>query len=114
MNNYNNMNKNEKYLNIQNNIQIYKDGVLQNIKEDANEVLIYTVSSMCNNKHTFKFFKNDNNQFRVSAGIKSLKNFGMKNDYVNDLEWSADEGNWEKVIDIINKGYQLVYAARSR
>jgi hypothetical protein len=111
---YNKMNESEKYLNVRNNIQIFKDGALQNIKDDVNEVLIYTVASMCDNKYTFKFFKNDKGQFRVSAGIHSMNNFGMKNDFVNDLEWSADEGNWENVIDIINEGYQLVYAARSR
>jgi hypothetical protein len=89
-----------------------------NIKEGAREVIIKVVSSMCDNIAFFHFKKDTEGDFRLSN--YNSHNIGMS--YSNyqvpvtkeDLEWEADDGNWDSIVKLINSGVQSVESAKSR
>jgi len=85
------------------------------VTKDAREVIFLTISAMCDNKSTLTFRKNKEGDFRVSGNGSCLSNWQMKgDDYKTDLEWAADDQDWNKVVGIINTGTALVKSARSR
>ena len=86
---------------------------LKEIKKNPRELMIHIVSSMCDNKYILSLKKNSNGEFRMSGGRFALSNFGFKSP-VYEIEWAADEGDWSKVIHIINSGYQRIDKIVSR
>ena len=86
---------------------------LKEIKKNAKELMIHVVSSMCDNRYILSLKKNSDGEFKMSGGRFSLSNFGFKSP-VYEIEWAADEGNWSKVIHIINSGYQRIDKIKSR
>ena len=96
-----------KYLDLKNNPPKIE------IKKGAKEVLVTTISVMCDNEHTIRFKKDSNGEFTVNGGINSLRNWQMKYDTM-DLTWAADEENWSEVIKMINSGTEQVEKVRVR
>ena len=86
---------------------------LKEIKKNSRELKIHTVASMCNNKHILSLKKNSDGEFKMSGNGYSLSNFGFGSP-VYEIEWAADEGDWSKVIHIINSGYQRIDKIVSR
>ena len=86
---------------------------LKEIKKNPRELMIHTVSSMCDNKHILSLKKNSDGEFKMSGRGYSLSNFGFGSP-VYEIEWAADEGDWSKVIHIINSGYQRIDKIVSR
>lgn len=84
------------------------------IKMDAREVVFTTVSCMCDNIHYLDFKKTEAGEFRVSGRQFSLSNWQMEGDYLTDLCWAADAGDWVEVIRIINSGTRVVQSSKSR
>ena len=88
------------------------------IKEGAKEVIFTTISCMCDNKHTIKFRKNDNGEFKMSGMGFSLSNwqFGHREGGIEpyQIEWTADEGNWKEVERMINSGTERISNVISR
>ena len=82
--------------------------VRSSIKKNAKEVIFYVVSCMCDNKHTLRFRKNDDDEFKMSGMGQALSNFqfGYKEGGIKpfEIEWEADNGNWTDVIEMINSG----------
>jgi hypothetical protein len=88
------------------------------IKEGAREVIFKLVSCMCNNVSYMKFYKNDNGDFRMQSTTKNgmgnaLSNFQMKHTK-EEIEWEADDENWNTVIEMINSGTSLIEEVKSR
>lgn len=83
-------------------------------KENPREVHFTTVSAMCDNEHKISFRRQDSGEYRVSAGIHALSNFQMKGDYLIDLQWYAEDGEWDKVVNVINTGTSRVESVRYR
>jgi len=83
-------------------------------EESPKEVIFYLVSCMCDNKYKITFKKKDNGEYSISAGVHSLKNFRMKGDYYTDLRWCAEDNEWDKVVNIINSGTEVVESVRYR
>ena len=83
------------------------------VKKDPREVILTTISCMCDNKGTLKFKKNSEGDFKMSGGGFALSNWQMKHDRY-DIEWMADENDWDQVIRMINTGTAVVSAVRSR
>jgi len=89
-----------------------------NVKKDAKEVIFYLVSCMCDNKHTLRFRKNEDGEFKMSGMGQALSNFqfgykeGGKKPF--EIEWEADNQNWIDVVDMINSGTVKVEKAISR
>ena len=86
---------------------------LKEIKKNPRELMIHVVSSMCDNKYILSLKKNSDGEFKMSGRGYSLSNFGFKSP-VYEIEWAADEGDWSKVIHIINSGYQRIDKIVSR
>ena len=86
---------------------------LKEIKKNPRELMIHVVASMCDNKHILSLKKNSDGEFKMSGRGYSLSNFGFKPP-VYEIEWAADEGDWSKVIHIINSGYQRIDKIVSR
>jgi len=85
------------------------------VKEDAREVIFYTTSCMCDNKHSISFKREANSdRFSVSGGRFSLSNWQMKGDYKTDLLWAADAFDWAGVARIINDSVEAISSVRSR
>jgi hypothetical protein len=83
------------------------------IKKGVREVIFTTVSSMCDNKDILRFKKSENGDFTLSTGGFALSNWQMKHDRY-ELLWAADEGDWQKVINMINTGTSVVSNFRAR
>ena len=92
--------------------------VRSSIKKNAKEVIFYVVSCMCDNKHTLKFRKNDDDEFKMSGMGQALSNFqfGYKEGGIKpfEIEWEADNGNWTDVIEMINSGTEKIEKVISR
>ncbi len=86
---------------------------LKEIKKNARELMIHVVASMCDNKYILSLKKNSDGEFKMSGRGYSLSNFGFEAS-VYEIEWTADEGDWSKVINIINSGYQRIDKIVSR
>ena len=86
---------------------------LKEIKKNPRELMIHIVASMCDNKYILSLKKNSDGEFKMSGGRFSLSNFGFKSP-IYEIEWAADEGDWSKVIHIINSGYQRIDKIVSR
>ncbi len=86
---------------------------LKEIKKNPRELMIHVVASMCDNRYILSLKKNSDGEFKLSGRGYSLSNFGFKPP-VYEIEWAADEGDWSKVIHIINSGYQRIDKIVSR
>lgn len=83
------------------------------VVKDPREVIVETISCMCDNRHKIKFFKNDSGDFKMSGGRFSLSNWQFKHD-VDDIEWKADEGKWQEVFAMINMSTEKINTVKSR
>ena len=90
-----------------------KSNNLKEIKKNAKELMIHVVASMCDNRYILSLRKDSNGEFKMSGNGYALSNFGFKSP-VYEIEWAADEGDWSKVIHIINSGYQRIDKIVSR
>jgi hypothetical protein len=84
-----------------------------NVVKDAREVIVTIISSMCNNRHTLKFTKNDGGDLKLSGCGFALSNFGFKHE-AHDIEWAADAGSWDEVFAMINSGTSVIKEIKSR
>jgi len=85
-----------------------------NIKKGVKEVVLEIVSAMCDNKHTFRFKKDENGEFKLNTCGFSYSNFQIKSHNKIDLEWLADDGKWQEIVNAINSGVQKVYEIKQR
>lgn len=84
------------------------------IIENPKEVIFTLISCMCDNKYYLNVKKNNEGDFKANLRGNCFSNLQIPGDGKIDLEWAADEGNWEKVVSIINSGTELVQSMRSR
>ena len=84
-----------------------------NVKENARELIITTVSCMCDNIHYLTLRKNSNGDFKLDGGRFSLSNWQM-NCPQHKIEWAADEGRWNDVFEMINSGTEAISEVESR
>ncbi len=89
-------------------------GVDPAVKKGAREVIITTISSMCDNIHRLTLKKNGDGDFKLSGNGNALSNWSMAGDYKTDIEWAADDGDWKTVFKTINTGHEVVESVRSR
>lgn len=77
------------------------------------EVIITTISAMCDNVHTIKLKKNSEGDFKMSGCGFALSNWQMKHP-IHDIEWEADANNWDLVFEMINTGTSRIEKVKSR
>ena len=83
------------------------------IKEKAKEVIFTTVSCMCDNISYLRFKKNEEGDFKLDGRGNSILNWQM-NHPKHQIEWMADEEEWDHVIEMINSGTSRVCDVMSR
>lgn len=83
------------------------------VKENARELIITTVSCMCDNIHYLSLKKNGGGDFKLDGGRFSLSNWQM-NYPQHKIEWAADEGRWNDVFEMINSGTEAISEVESR
>jgi len=83
------------------------------VKKDTREVILTTISCMCDNVHSIKLKKNVEGDFKMSGMGFALSNWQMKFP-VYDIEWKADEGKWDDVFMMINTGTSKIQKVQSR
>ena len=83
------------------------------VKENARELVITTVSCMCDNTHYLTLKKNSEGDFKLNGGRFSLNNWQFEYS-IHDIEWTADEGNWNKVFEMINSSTEVISEVKSR
>lgn len=83
------------------------------VKENTREVVINLISCMCDNRSKITLKKNDNGDFKLNSHRDSYRNFQIKFDK-DDIEWEADDNNWNNVFRMINSGTSLIDNIKSR
>lgn len=83
------------------------------VKNDAKEVIIHLVSCMCDNKALMTLKKNSEGDFKLSTNSNAYSNFQIHyNKY--EIEWAADNGDWDEVFRMINSGTSNIEKIASR
>ena len=83
------------------------------VKKSAREVTFKTISCMCDNVHHLTFKKDKQGDFRLHGNGFSLSNWQIKFERF-ELEWFADDEQWEDVVKMINTGTSKVASVVSR
>ena len=83
------------------------------IKGNAKEVIFTTISCMCDNVGYLRFKKNSEGDFKLDGNGFAVSNWQMKNEK-HEIEWTADEENWNEVIKMINTGTSQIESVMSR
>jgi hypothetical protein len=83
------------------------------VVKNAREVILTTISCMCDNVHRITLKKNSDGDFKMSGNGFALSNWQMKHP-IHDIEWAADEGNWLDVVLMINSGTSVIEKIQSR
>jgi hypothetical protein len=83
------------------------------VVKNSREVVITTISCMCDNIHYLTLKKNSDGDFKLDGGGFSLTNWQMKYPK-HDIEWEADAENWTKVFEMINSGTEAISEVKSR
>ena len=77
--------------------------VRPNIVGNPKEIRIDLVSVMCDNKYRFTFKKSELGDYKLSTDGYAYSNYSIPI-RKDDLEWLADDNDWQQVFDVINKG----------
>ena len=91
----------------------YVNHLAEQVVEDAREIQIHTVAGMCDNRHILTLKKNVDGDFKLHRNGQAYSNFGIKY-YQYELEWAADAGDFVRVFEMINSGFQVVEKVKSR
>lgn len=83
------------------------------VVKGAKEVVINLRSCMCDNRSKITLKKDNEGNFKMFTHADAYSNFQIKHDR-DDIEWAADEGNWEKVFKMINTGVEVCEEVKSR
>ena len=83
------------------------------VVENAREVQIHTVAGMCDNKHRWTIKQNSEGDYRINTHGFAYSNWGIKH-RKDDIEWTADDGNWKEVFKMINTGTSKIESIKYR
>ena len=76
--------------------------VKENARSSYHNYFLY-----CDNENKLTLKKNSEGDFKIYTHGKSFNNYQIEVSK-DDIEWTADDGNWQDVIDMINTGTSLV------
>ena len=83
------------------------------VKGNPREIKIDLVSATCDNRYRWTVKKDKDGDWKINTGKFAYSNFQTKHGR-DDIEWIADEGNWNKVFDMINTGTSRIEAIKYR
>lgn len=83
------------------------------VKKEAREIIIELVSVMCDNQYVWKIKKDESGDYKISTCGHSFSNFGIE--FRKDqIEWIADDQDWDRVFAMINSGTCAINNVKSR
>ena len=80
---------------------------------DPREMKVNLISCMCDNKYRWTIKKNEDGDYKIFTHGFAYSNFQIKWGK-DDIEWIADEGDWDEVFSIINTGTVKVESIKYR
>ena len=84
------------------------------VKGEPRQVKLDLVSVMCDNRYRWTFErKTPEHDFELCTHGYAYSNFHMSL-RKDDLEWLADDGEWDAIFDAINDGVQVVESIKYR
>ena len=83
------------------------------VKGKPREIKIDLVSAMCDNRYRWTIKKDEYGDYKVFTGNQAYSNFQIEHGK-DDIEWVADESNWEGVFDMINTGTSKIESIKYR
>jgi hypothetical protein len=96
-----------KYVTLRHNPPKFK------VEKNARELVITTVSCMCDNVHYLKLKKNAEGDFKLDGMGYAISNWQMEFPK-HKIEWTADAGKWNEVFAMINSGTAVIAEVESR
>ncbi len=83
------------------------------IEGKPREIKINLVSCMCDNKYRWTIKQNEDGDYKINTHGFAYSNWQIK-DRKDDIEWVADEGDWNEVFEMINTGTSKVESIKYR
>ncbi len=77
------------------------------------EIKLDLVSCMCDNRYRWTIKKNNDGDFKIFTHGFAFRNWQTKH-RKDDIEWEADNGNWDKVFSMINSGTSKIEQIKYR
>jgi len=77
------------------------------------EIKIDLVSAMCDYRHWLTFIDIVDVDYKIFSHGFAYSNFQIEHGK-DDIEWIADDGNWEEVFDMINTGTSKIESIKYR
>jgi hypothetical protein len=94
-------------------LSLRKDPPKLEVKENAREIIITFVSCMCDNVSHMYLKKDQSGDFKLRTDRNAFSNWQLKY-YRHDVEWSADERDWDEVFKQLNSGTSAIQKIRVR
>lgn len=83
------------------------------IEGKPKEIKIDLVSCMCDNRYRWTIKKNEDGDYKINTHGFAYSNWQIRARR-DDIEWIADEGNWDKVFLLINSGTSKIESIKYR
>ena len=90
-----------------------KPPVLGVIKGKPREMKIDLVSCMCDNRYRWTVKENEDGDYKINCHGQAYSNFQIDHRR-DDIEWTADAGEWDEVFEMINTGTILIESIKNR
>ena len=83
------------------------------IEGKPKEIKIDLVSCMCDNRYRWTIKQNEDGDYKINTHGFAYSNWQIK-DRKDDIEWTADDENWELVFNMINSGTKKIESVKYR
>jgi len=83
------------------------------VKGKPREIKIDLVSCMCDNRYRWTIKKDKDGEWKINTGMFAYSNWQIDHGR-DDIEWVADEGNWNEVFSMINTGTSKIESIKYR
>ena len=83
------------------------------IEGKPREIKINLVSCMCDNEYRWTIKQNEDGDYKINTHGFAYSNWQIRARR-DDIEWIADEGNWDKVFLLINSGTSKIESIKYR
>ena len=80
---------------------------------DGNPETYAVLPSSSNNRYRWTIKQNEDGDYKIFTHGFAYSNWQIK-DRKDDIEWVADEGNWDKVFEMINSGTSTIESIKYR
>ena len=83
------------------------------VKGKPREMKVDLVSCMCDNRHRWTIKQNEQGEYKIFTHGYAFSSWQTKH-RKDDIEWVADDGDWQQVFKMINTGTSKIEAIKYR